>query len=106
MLSNFLIDICGVAPNYTMNSRKEECINYIKEQVGQNKVLVSAPWIFLSFHSVNTSVFVIVQLLASGGVDSTVCAALLRVALDPKQIIVVHIDNGTLIFHIFPQSLS
>ncbi|KAG4073581.1 hypothetical protein HA402_000805 [Bradysia odoriphaga] len=72
MLSNFLIDICGITPNYTMSSRKEECINYIKEQVGQSKVL----------------------LLASGGVDSTVCAALLRVALDPKQIIVVHIDNG------------
>lgn len=30
----------------------------------------------------------------SGGVDSTVCAALLRHALSPEQVIAVHIDNG------------
>lgn len=30
----------------------------------------------------------------SGGVDSTVCAALLRVALQPSQVMAVHIDNG------------
>jgi 7-cyano-7-deazaguanine synthase in queuosine biosynthesis len=34
------------------------------------------------------------QLLCSGGVDSTVCAALLRVALPPNQVMAVHIDNG------------
>lgn len=34
------------------------------------------------------------QLLVSGGVDSSVCAALLRVALQPGQVIAVHIDNG------------
>ncbi|XP_036322057.1 GMP synthase [glutamine-hydrolyzing], partial [Rhagoletis pomonella] len=34
------------------------------------------------------------QLLVSGGVDSTVCAALLRHSLQPNQIIAVHIDNG------------
>lgn len=34
------------------------------------------------------------QLLVSGGVDSTVCAALLRVALQPSQVMAVHIDNG------------
>lgn len=33
-------------------------------------------------------------MLVSGGVDSTVCAALLRMALLPSQIIAVHIDNG------------
>ncbi|XP_067622443.1 GMP synthase [glutamine-hydrolyzing] isoform X2 [Eurosta solidaginis] len=36
------------------------------------------------------------ELLVSGGVDSTVCAALLRHALHPDQIIAVHIDNGFL----------
>lgn len=36
----------------------------------------------------------ILQLLVSGGVDSSVCAALLRVALAPEQVIAVHIDNG------------
>jgi GMP synthase PP-ATPase subunit len=37
------------------------------------------------------------QLLCSGGVDSTVCAALLRLALPQNQILAVHIDNGELI---------
>lgn len=41
MLSNFLIDICQVIPSYTMSSRKEECLKYIKERVGYSKVLVS-----------------------------------------------------------------
>lgn len=72
MLSNFLFDICGVSANFTMGSRKEECIKYIKDKVGSNRVL----------------------LLVSGGVDSTVCAALLRQALHPNQIIAVHVDNG------------
>lgn len=72
MLSNFLFGISGLSPSYTMASRKDECIKYIKEAVGNSKVLV----------------------LVSGGVDSAVCAALLRQALDPDQIIAVHIDNG------------
>lgn len=72
MLSNFLFGICGLTPNYTMGSRKEECIKYIREKVGNNQVFV----------------------LVSGGVDSTVCAALLRHAIHPSQITAVHIDNG------------
>ncbi|XP_053692380.1 GMP synthase [glutamine-hydrolyzing]-like [Sabethes cyaneus] len=72
MLANFLVNICGLSPNFTIRSRRENCIQYIKERVGSNKVLM----------------------LVSGGVDSTVCAALLRQALKPEQIIAVHIDNG------------
>ncbi|XP_041777515.1 GMP synthase [glutamine-hydrolyzing] isoform X2 [Anopheles merus] len=72
MLSNFLMDIAGMQPNFTMRNREEECIAYIREHVGNSKVL----------------------LLVSGGVDSTVCAALLRHALKPDQVIAVHIDNG------------
>ena len=34
------------------------------------------------------------QMLVSGGVDSTVCAALLHRALQPEQVIALHIDNG------------
>lgn len=41
MLSNFLFEIARVSPNYTMQNRKDECIKYIKEKVGSNKVLVS-----------------------------------------------------------------
>lgn len=33
-------------------------------------------------------------MLLSGGVDSTVCAALLHKALGPKNIVAVHINNG------------
>lgn len=72
MLSNFLFEICGFSQSFTIHNREEECINYIRERVGNNKVL----------------------LLVSGGVDSTVCAALLRTALKPEQVIAVHIDNG------------
>ena len=34
--------------------------------------------------------------LVSGGVDSTVCTALLNAALSPDQVIAVLIDNGFL----------
>lgn len=74
IFANFLIDICGIKQNFTMESRKESCIRYIRETVGNNQVLV----------------------LVSGGVDSTVCAALLKQALPANQIIAVHIDNGFL----------
>ena len=33
-------------------------------------------------------------MLVSGGVDSTVCAALLHKALREDQVIALHIDNG------------
>ena len=33
-------------------------------------------------------------MLLSGGVDSTVCTALLHKALSPDQVVAVHIDNG------------
>lgn len=33
-------------------------------------------------------------MLLSGGVDSTVCAALLHKALNKDQVIAIHIDNG------------
>lgn len=72
MLHNFLIRICGLAQNYTIECRKESCMKYIRDMVGNNQVLV----------------------LVSGGVDSTVCAALLTRALKPNQIHAVHIDNG------------
>ncbi|KAG6447713.1 GMP synthase [glutamine-hydrolyzing] isoform X1 [Manduca sexta] len=73
MLSNFLFDIAGLSRSFTLRSRREACIQYIRDTVGEtNKVLV----------------------LVSGGVDSTVCAALLRTALREDQVIALHIDNG------------
>lgn len=72
MLYNFVVGICGVPQSYTLDCRKESCIKYIREMVGSSKVLV----------------------MVSGGVDSTVCAALLKSALPANQIHAVHVDNG------------
>ncbi|UXI19383.1 H/ACA ribonucleoprotein complex subunit 3 [Sarcoptes scabiei] len=72
MLKNFLYRIAGLKGTFTMKSRETECIEYIRKVVKNQKVLN----------------------LVSGGVDSTVCAALLRKALNPDQVIAIHIDNG------------
>ncbi|KAH9377549.1 hypothetical protein HPB48_013001 [Haemaphysalis longicornis] len=72
MFSNFLYDIAGLSGNFTLQSRELECIEYIRRTVGNSKVLM----------------------LVSGGVDSTVCAALLHKALREEQVIALHIDNG------------
>ena len=72
MLRTFLNDIAGISGNFTIDSREMECLRFIKESVGSKKVLM----------------------LVSGGVDSTVCAALLHKALPQEQVIAVHINNG------------
>lgn len=72
ILKTFLYDVAGLSGSYTVKSREMDCIKYIKDCVGRSKVLV----------------------LLSGGVDSTVCAALLHRALSLEQVIAVHIDNG------------
>lgn len=73
MLKNFLYNIAGLPGNFTMESRELECIDNIRATVRRSdKVL----------------------LLLSGGVDSTVCAALFRKALDADQVVAFHIDNG------------
>lgn len=72
MFSNFLRSVCGFAGTFTMEDRQARCIREIRETVGDNKVLM----------------------LLSGGVDSTVCCALLHKALSPEQVVAVHIDNG------------
>ncbi len=72
MMSNFLLGVCGLSGSFTMDDRQKRCVDYIKEAVGTKKVLM----------------------LLSGGVDSTVCAALMSKALRPDQIVAIHIDNG------------
>jgi GMP synthase (glutamine-hydrolysing) A subunit len=73
MLKNFLYEVAQLPGDFTMQSREQECIDQIRSTVGPNdKVLV----------------------LLSGGVDSTVCAALFRRALKPEQVVAFHIDNG------------
>jgi len=72
MIRNFVIEICGCRGDWTMARHVGEQIDLIRQQVGSRKVF----------------------LLASGGVDSTVCARLLGEALPPDQLYLLHIDNG------------
>uniref|UniRef100_A0A1I8A6S6 GMP synthase (glutamine-hydrolyzing) n=1 Tax=Steinernema glaseri TaxID=37863 RepID=A0A1I8A6S6_9BILA len=72
LFANFLYKICGFSGSYNMDNREEMCIREIKDIVGEKKVLV----------------------LVSGGVDSTVCAALLHKALGKDRVTAIHIDNG------------
>lgn len=72
MFKHFLFEIAGLQPSFTLADRMETAIEYIKKSVGKKQVLV----------------------LVSGGVDSTVTAALLAKALPPEQIFALHIDSG------------
>lgn len=72
MLENFLYRICGLTGAYVLDDRLEETISAIRARVGARKVFV----------------------LVSGGVDSSVTAALLVKALPPDQVYAVHIDSG------------
>eukprot|EP00931_Biecheleriopsis_adriatica_P057029 TRINITY_DN3381_c0_g2_i5.p1 TRINITY_DN3381_c0_g2~~TRINITY_DN3381_c0_g2_i5.p1 ORF type:complete len:686 (-),score=145.50 TRINITY_DN3381_c0_g2_i5:201-2258(-) len=72
MLKNFLFGICGLRGLFTPVSREEQCIRLIRDKVGGSMVLC----------------------LVSGGVDSTVCCALLAKALGPEKVVAAHIDNG------------
>lgn len=69
---NFLYNIARLEATFTMENREERAISYLRDTVGSAPVLA----------------------LVSGGVDSTVLAALLNRALDAKQLHAIHIDNG------------
>lgn len=72
MFENFLFEICKLKPNFTMVSRKVAAIEEIRSTVGDQKVLC----------------------LVSGGVDSSVCAALLQAAIPADRIFALHVDLG------------
>ncbi|VDM21792.1 unnamed protein product [Hydatigera taeniaeformis] len=74
MLSNFLFEIAGLTPSFRVEDRLDSCVKHLQTTVGERKVLF----------------------LLSGGVDSTVCAAIAQKALKPEQIYAVHINNGFL----------
>ncbi|RUM45124.1 MAG: GMP synthase (glutamine-hydrolyzing) [Hydrogenimonas sp.] len=73
MLRNFARNICGVTEKWDMGHFLKEQIKKIREQVGDGKVLCAL----------------------SGGVDSSVVAALLYEAIG-DQLIPVFVDNGLL----------
>jgi len=72
MLENFVRGICGCRPTWTMPRYVEEQIEAIRARAGGGRAF----------------------LLASGGVDSTVCARLIVEALGRERTHLLHIDNG------------
>jgi len=72
IIANFLFEICGCRPTWSMDAFLEEELAKLREQVGDRSVF----------------------LLASGGVDSTVAATLLARALGPERVDLLHVDNG------------
>ncbi len=72
IFANFLYQICDLQPNFKLNQRISEIAASLPKQIGQKKAIV----------------------LVSGGVDSTVCAALLAKALPTESILPIHVDTG------------
>lgn len=72
MIANFVLEICGCRPTWTVENFVEEQLGRIRDQVGDGSVF----------------------LLASGGVDSTVAAKLLGQALGAERLSLLHVDNG------------
>ena len=71
ILANFLRDVCGCSSDWKMTSFLEQTVNDIREKVGDNRVICGL----------------------SGGVDSSVCAALLVKAIG-TQVACIYVDNG------------
>ncbi len=73
ILRHFVIDVCGCKGTWEMASFAEETIQKLREKIGDGKVLLGL----------------------SGGVDSSVAAALLSKAIG-KQLTCVFVDHGLL----------
>lgn len=73
MLSNFVYNVCGCSGDWKMDSFVENTIAYLREKIGDGKVLCAL----------------------SGGVDSSVAAVLLSKAIG-KQLTCVFVDHGLL----------
>jgi GMP synthase (glutamine-hydrolysing) len=73
ILRNFVYDICGCRPTWTMRSYVEAAIEQIRQDVGKERVICAL----------------------SGGVDSSVAAALTHRAIG-EQLTCVFVDNGLL----------
>lgn len=70
-LKHFVFDVCGAQANWNMKNFIADQLELIRQQVGDSKVLLAL----------------------SGGVDSSVVAALLLKAIG-KQLVCVHVNHG------------
>ncbi len=73
MLRRFLFDVCGAAGDWSMESFRARAVRELREKIGGGRVLLAL----------------------SGGVDSSVCAALLSQAVG-EQLTCVFVDHGLL----------
>lgn len=71
IIRNFLYSVCGAKGGYSMENYLEAQIEKVRRQVGKKRVILGL----------------------SGGVDSSVCAALLTRAI-PGQLTCIYIDHG------------
>ena len=76
MIRNFLYEVCRAKGDWTMEDYCKTAIRQVREKVGEGKVLLAL----------------------SGGVDSSVCAALLAEAVGP-QLTCVFVDHGLMRLH-------
>jgi GMP synthase (glutamine-hydrolysing) len=83
LLKNFVIGICGCAGDWTPASFADETVAKLRDQIGDDQVILGL----------------------SGGVDSTVAAALLHRAIG-KQLHCIFVDNGLLRKHEFEEVLA
>ena len=72
MLSNFVFDICQARKNWTAEIQLQHIQEQIKQEAAEKNVF----------------------LLVSGGVDSTVCFALLEKTLGKERVYGLHVDHG------------
>ncbi|MCL2236372.1 MAG: glutamine-hydrolyzing GMP synthase [Defluviitaleaceae bacterium] len=71
IIKNFLYNICGASGDYRLDDYIDRQIEHIRQKVGGERVLLAL----------------------SGGVDSSVCAALLSKAI-PNQLTCIFVDHG------------
>lgn len=72
ILQNFVLNICGAGKEWNLDTYLEQTSRELRTRIGDRNVL----------------------LLISGGVDSTVTAALLLEALNPSRVHLLYIDTG------------
>ncbi len=73
MIRNFLFDVCGAAGDWSMEGFRSRAVRELRQKIGAGRVLLAL----------------------SGGVDSSVCAALLDEAVG-DQLTCVFVDHGLL----------